>query len=133
MTHPLKRIAPSTGLAKPRGVWSTTIVANPGRLAFIAGLVSKDEAGEIVGAGDIRTQTDQVCRNLARAIENAGGTLTDLVRVDVYIRDMAHFEAIHEVRRRYFPIEPPVSTMVEVSRLTDDRLLIEINAIAVLP
>lgn len=128
-----KSIVPATGFSKPKGVWSTAVVATPGRLVFISGLVSRDAAGELVGEGDITAQTEQVCRNLKLAITNAGGTLDDFVRVDVYIRNMADFQAIHAVRRKYFPKDPPASTMVEVSRMTDDRYLIEINAIAVLP
>jgi enamine deaminase RidA (YjgF/YER057c/UK114 family) len=129
----LKKIVPGTGFPKPKGVWSTAVEARPGRLIFISGLVSRNEAGDVVGEGDITAQTDQVCRNLQQAITNAGGTLEDLVRVDVYVRNIGEFEKIHAVRRRYFPKDPPASTMVEVSRMTDERFLIEINAIAVLP
>ena len=62
----------------------------------------------------------------------AGGTLADLVRVDVYTTDITQFDAIHAVRREYFPDKPPVSTMVEVTRLVHPDAWIEINAIAVL-
>ena len=129
----LKKIVPPTGFAKPKGVWSTAVEVRPGRLVFISGLVSRNEAGEVVGAGDITAQTEQVCRALQQAMTNAGGTLEDIVRVDVYIRNMADFEKIHAVRRKYFPKDPPASTMVAVSGFTDERFLIEINAIAVLP
>ena len=128
-----KEIVAVDNMAAPRGVWSVATVARPGRLVFVSGLLSKDAAGEVVGVGDIGAQTEQVLKNLARALEAAGGTLNDVVRVDVYIRDMSHFAQIHAVRRRYFPKDPPASTMVEVSRLTDERCLIEITAIAVLP
>ncbi|HVL56991.1 MAG TPA: RidA family protein, partial [Burkholderiaceae bacterium] len=119
--------------AKPKGVWSVATIANPGRLVFVSGLLAKNAQGELVGVGDIAAQTEQVLRNLEQAMACAGGTLDDIVRVDVYIRDMSQFEAIHAVRRRYFKTDPPASTMVEVSRLTDERALIEITAIAVLP
>jgi enamine deaminase RidA (YjgF/YER057c/UK114 family) len=66
------------------------------------------------------------------AVRAAGGELSDIVRVDVYIRDMSHFAAIHEIRREFSPTKPPASTMVEVSRMVGDECLIEINAIAVL-
>ena len=66
-------------------------------------------------------------------MEAAGGTLADIVRVDVFVCDIEQFDAIHQVRRRYFPDKAPASTMVQVSRMVDNRSLIEINAIGVLP
>jgi len=69
----------------------------------------------------------------ARAVEAAGGTLDDICRVDVYVRNMEHFEAIHKVRAEYFKPPLPASTMVEVSKMTSPEYLIEISAIAVLP
>jgi enamine deaminase RidA (YjgF/YER057c/UK114 family) len=81
--------------------------------------------------GDIAAQTRQVCENLKAAVEEAGGTMDDICRVDVYVRNMEHFDAIHKVRREYF--KAPASTMVEVSKMTSPEYLIEINAIAVLP
>jgi enamine deaminase RidA (YjgF/YER057c/UK114 family) len=128
-----KRIVQVDGLSKPKGVWSTAVVAAPGRLLFISGLLAKDESGEIVGIGDISAQTEKVLQNLQKAMKAANGEMKDIVRVDVYVRDIAEFSAIHAVRRRYFPDAPPASTMVQVSAFTDPRALIEINAIAVLP
>jgi enamine deaminase RidA (YjgF/YER057c/UK114 family) len=128
-----KSVIAVDGMAKPSGVWSNTIVAQPGRLVFIAGLVARNADGKMVGIGDMAAQTRQVCENLKRAIEAAGGALSDLVRVDVYVSDIAQFDAIHRVRREFFPTEPPVSTMVEVVRFVSPDALIEINAIAVLP
>lgn len=130
---PLREVVPVEGLAKPKGVWSVAIRANPGQLVFVSGLLSKNAAGEVVGTGDIAAQTEQVLENLRTALAAAGGTLADIVRVDVHVRDITQFNTIHAVRRRYFPQDPPTSTMVEVSRLTDERCLIEISAIAVLP
>ncbi|MDB5798731.1 MAG: enamine deaminase RidA [Paucimonas sp.] len=128
----IKQVVAVKGLPKPKGVWSAAITTQPCRQVFIAGMLAKDENGNLLGIGDISVQTEQVILNLQRAVEAAGGTLQDIVRVDVYIRDMNHFEQIHAVRRKYFPVDPPVSTMVEVSRMTDERALIEMNAIAVL-
>ncbi|WP_374632418.1 RidA family protein [Ferrovibrio sp.] len=133
MTKKTKEIIPVIGLAKPRGVWSVVTKALPGQLIFVSGLLSKDEAGEIVGAGDITAQTEQVLKNLVTALASADATLEDIVRVDVYVRDIKQFDKIHAVRAKYFLKDPPASTMVEVSGMTDERCLIEINAIAVIP
>src|SRR5829696_6514923 len=64
-------------------------------------------------------------------VEEAGGGMDDIVKVTVFIRDMRLYDEIHEVRRRYFEEPYPASSMVEVSALIDPRLLIEIEAVAV--
>jgi 2-iminobutanoate/2-iminopropanoate deaminase len=128
-----KRIVPVQGLPKPKGVWSMVTVASPGQLVFVSGLLSKDAEGNVVGVGDIAKQTEVILENMKLALESAGATLDDIVRVDVYITDMSNFDKIHAVRRRYFPQDPPASTMVQVTALTDPRCLIEINAIASIP
>ncbi|RPI44941.1 MAG: RidA family protein [Betaproteobacteria bacterium] len=121
------------GISKPNGHWTTVTTARPGKLVFVSGLTAKNERGELVGVGDIRAQTRQVCENLKLAMQAAGGTLADIVRVDVYIREMTGFKDIHEIRREYFGPNPPASTMVAVSAFTHPDMLIEINAIGVLP
>jgi len=81
----------------------------------------------------VEAQTRQVCENLKAAVETAGGTLDDICRVDVYVRNMEHFKEIHAVRQEYFKPPLPASTMVEICKMTSPDYLIEINAIAVLP
>jgi 2-iminobutanoate/2-iminopropanoate deaminase len=119
-------------LARPYGAWSPAVLAEPGRLLFIAGQTARDASGEVVGEGDVSRQTEQVCANLEAAVRAVGGMLSDIVSMTVYATDVTDHEAIHEVRRRYFPVDPPAATMVEVSRLVDPRCLIEANAIAVI-
>jgi len=127
-----KVIAPST-LATPQGAWSPAILSEGGRRTlYISGLVARDPSGEVVGVGDYHAQTKQVCENLKSAVEAAGGTLADIVSVTVFVCDVEQFQTIHEVRRQYFPKDPPASSMVQITRLVDKRCLIEINAIAVL-
>lgn len=124
-------VRPAT-LATPRGQWTPAMGCEAGRLLFISGMTARDASGEVVGVGDYRAQTRQVCENLKAAVEAAGGTLDDIMQVIVYTLDVGAFAAIHEVRREYFPKDPPASTMVQVSALVDPRLLIEISAIAVI-
>ena len=129
-----KREIRSEKLPSPSGHFAQAIeIEAKGRLVFISGMVAKGADGKVVGAGDIEAQTRQVCENVKAAIEAAGGTMDDICRVDVYVRNMEHFEKIHKVRRQYFGSPPPASTMVEVSKFTSPDYLIEINAIAVLP
>ena len=74
-----------------------------------------------------------MCENVKAAVEAAGGSMSDICRVDVYVKDMKEFETIHRVRREYFPDPPPASTMVQVSGFTHPDYLIEMAAIAVIP
>jgi len=122
----------SPRLPAPSGHFAQAIeVQANGRLVFISGMVAKGVDGKVVGAGDIEAQTRQVCENVKAAVEAAGGTLANVCRVDVYVRNMENLAPIHKVRREYFPSPPPASTLVEVSKFTHPDYLIEMNAIAV--
>ncbi len=129
----MKKQLTSKKIRQPNGHFSQAIVTEArGRLVFISGMTSRRADGTIAGIGDVEVQTRQVCENLKSAVEEAGGTLDDVVRVDVYVRNMEHFETIHKVRREYFKVPAPASTMVEICKMTSPEYLIEINAIAVL-
>ncbi len=124
----------SDKIGKPSGHFShATVIEASGRIVFISGMLAKGADGKIVGVGDATAQTRQVCENLKSAVEAAGGTLDDICRVDVYVRNMEHFDQIHAVRREYFSEPLPASTMVEITKMTTPDALIEINAIAVVP
>lgn len=123
----------SDQLARPNGHFAQATFAEArGRLVFVSGLTARDKDGRIVGIGDIEAQTHQVCKNVKAAVEAAGGTIEDIARVDVYVRDISQFDTIHKVRQQYFTGVAPASTMVEISKFTRDEYLIEINAIAVI-
>lgn len=127
----MKKQITSEKLRQPNGHFSQAVVVEaPGKLVFISGMTSRRADGSIAGIGDVEVQTQQVCENLKAAVEAAGGTMEDIVRVDVYVRNMEHFEKIHKVRREYFKAPPPASTMVEVTKMTSPEYLIEISAIA---
>jgi len=124
----------SPALRTPPGVFShATMIEATGRLVFVSGMTARRADGSIAGVGDVREQTRQVCENLAAAMEAAGGTLADVCRVDVYVRNVEDFAKIHEIRARYFANPLPASTMVEVAKLVDPEYLVEISAIAVIP
>jgi 2-iminobutanoate/2-iminopropanoate deaminase len=119
-------------IGKPSGHFSQAIAADArGRLVFISGMTSKRADGAVAGVGDIEAQTRQTCENVKAAVEAAGGTMADICRVDVFVKSMADFDVIHEVRRQYFPDPPPASTMVQITGFTHPDYLIEMNAIAV--
>ena len=130
----MKQQVTSDKIRQPSGHFSqATVIEARGKLVFISGMTSRRADGTIAGIGDIEVQTRQVCENLKAAVEAAGGTMDDIVRVDVYVRNMEHFDQIHKVRRQYFKAPAPASTMVEICKMTSPDYLIEINAIAVLP
>ena len=124
----------SPRIGKPSGHFAhANAVEARGRFVFISGMTSKGADGSVVGVGDIEAQTRQMCENVKAAVEAAGGTMADICRVDVYVKDMAGFDTIHRVRRAYFPDPPPASTMVAISGFTHPDYLIEMAAIAVIP
>jgi reactive intermediate/imine deaminase len=127
-----KRQIRTDNVREPMGHFSQAIeVEAGGRLVFISGMTARRADGSIAGIGDIEAQTRQVCENIKSAVEAAGGTMDDICRVDVYVRNIEHFDRIHKVRREYFKAPAPASTMVEVSKMVSAEYLIEINAIAV--
>ena len=122
----------SEKIRQPNGHFSqATVTEAKGRIVFISGMTARRPDGTIAGPGDIEAQTRQVCENVKAAVEAAGGTMDDICRVDVYVRNIEHFDAIHKVRQAYFKPPAPASTMVEVAKMTSPEYLIEISAIAV--
>ncbi|WP_029040395.1 RidA family protein [Cucumibacter marinus] len=129
-----KQEVTTQNLRTPMGHFSqATMIEAEGRLVFISGMTARRPDGTIAGIGNITEQTKQVCENIKNAVETAGGTLDDVCRVDVYVRNIEHFDEIHAVRREYFKPPLPASTMVEVTKMVSPDYLIEINAIAVIP
>jgi 2-iminobutanoate/2-iminopropanoate deaminase len=129
----MKKQLHTAQLSAPSGHFSQGVIAPAsGRMVFISGMTARDADGRVIGSGDIEAQTRQVCENLKRAVGAAGGTLNDIVRVDVFVRNIEHFDAIHQVRREYFDTPAPASTLLEVAKMVSPEMLIEINAIAVI-
>jgi|TARA_B100000315_G_scaffold201289_1_gene193708 2-iminobutanoate/2-iminopropanoate deaminase len=107
-------------------------VDNPGSIIFLSGQLSRNADGGLVGRGDMAKQTRQAIRNIETVLDSAGASLGDVVQVVVYTTDMREFDRITDARMEFFKGELPTSTIVEVNRLADPDLLIEIQATAVL-
>ncbi|HYB21843.1 MAG TPA: RidA family protein [Thermodesulfobacteriota bacterium] len=127
-----KEIVVSEKLSKPLGIYSQAVKSEGSRLLFISGMTARDKEGKVVGKGDIKLQTRQVLENIKAVLEEAGATFDHIVKVSVYVTDMNHFKEIHQLRAEYFKKDYPASTMVQVSGLVSEDLLIEIDAIAIL-
>jgi enamine deaminase RidA (YjgF/YER057c/UK114 family) len=120
------------GLPLPRGSYSLVNVAQPGRMVFIAGQTASDHEGKIVGVGDAK-ETRFILGKIQRAVEAAGGTINDVVAMNVFTTDVRNHRDINETRREVLGSNFPTSTMVQVVALARPELLLEINAIAVIP
>jgi reactive intermediate/imine deaminase len=100
-----------------------------GTFVFVSGLVSRDAAGEIIGQGDIRAQTRQTLQNIVEVVESAGGRASDIVKMTVFLRDLADYDGMNEVRREMLTDCTFASATVQAQLHADDAL-IEIEAIA---
>lgn len=131
MTASRKTALNPPGVAPPlRPYYSNCVRVTAGPLLFVAGQVGVDAQGRVVGPGDPAAQTAQALENIKAILAASGATLDDVVKVTVYVTDMAHFEPIAQVRSRYFPRNGPASAIVEVRRLALPELLVEIEAVA---
>jgi reactive intermediate/imine deaminase len=127
----VRRIRLAGQLAEPISHYTDGVEANG--FLYVSGMLPLDADGELVGAGDPIRQTEQVLDNVAAVLRAAGAGFADVVRVGVFLRDIADRERINSVRRRYFGDARPASTLVEVSALAVPGALVEIEALARLP
>ena len=100
-------------------------------LLFVSGQAAISPEGELVGIGDFDAQAEQTFRNLERVLEAGGSGLDNVVKVTIFLTDMANFEKIVDLRGRWFTPPYPADTIVEVSALALPGLEIEIEAVAV--
>jgi enamine deaminase RidA (YjgF/YER057c/UK114 family) len=108
-------------------------VSFTGPILAISGQLPLDEHGHLVGPGDPRAQVRQVFRNLAMALAAAGTTLERVVKLTVFLIDLADLKAFREVRDEFIAADrPPASTLVQVSGLANPDCRVEIEALATL-
>ena len=120
---------------RPQGILNAPgyshAVIKDGTAVFISGQVAQDAKGAIVGEGDITAQVAQVFRNLRTVVNACGGSMDDIVKINVYTTDLAHRPAVAAARLQHFRAGfMPASTFVVVTSLADPRLLVEIEAVA---
>ena len=128
-----KEIFSPATLPPPTG-YSHIAKVNKGTLVYIAGQVSSDASGKLVGEGDFEAQAERVFANVKLAVEAAGATMADIVKMNTYIVasvDPADVPKMRAVRGRYFGSgTPPASTLVYVSRLAQPGWMIEVEVVA---
>jgi len=104
-----------------------------GRHVHVAGTTAVGADGRVVGPGDARAQTLHILQVIRHALAEAGARLEDVVRTRIYVTDIRQWEAIGRVHGEIFRDIRPAATMVEVRRLIDPEMLVEIEADAIIP
>ena len=118
--------------SESRGYNHVVVVEDARKLVFVSGQGALDENLNVIGAGDVEAQAYATLANVRRGLEAAGASPADVVKMVTYVTDITDKQpAVRQARLAFFDGSPPsASTMVEVSRLPIDGMLIEIDVIA---
>jgi len=104
-----------------------------GDLLFVSGIAAFDSDGNVVGKGDVVTQTRVILQSIRDALQAVGADMGDVLKVTVFLTDIGDRAAINPVRKEFFGDAKPASTLFEVSALAVPDMLVEIEAIAGIP
>lgn len=104
------------------------------QMIVLSGQVPLDSKGNIVGQGDLGKQTEQVFVNIKNILSDLGGTMDNVVRLGVFLTDVSQIQTFRDIRNRFINIKtPPTSSLVQVSKLFREDVLIEVEATAIIP
>lgn len=119
---------------EPIGAYSNGVSVRIGdrNLIFLTGQIATDSTGAVQFPGDSAKQTEFIFENIKSLLSEAGATIDDIVKVVIYVLDMNDFSKISPVRNKYLQFARPVSTLVEVSKLTIEGCLVEIEVTAII-
>lgn len=129
MTTPLTRVT-AAGLPSPVGPYSPGIAA--GNIVFVSGQAGRNPATGTIADG-VEAQTEQTLKNIAAILEAAGSGLQHVIRCGVFLVDIGDFQKMNGVYARMFGDHRPARTTVQVSALPEPGLLVEIDAVALIP
>src|SRR5512139_3609153 len=129
----MMRFVNPPALPRPFG-YSHVAEVSGGKTIYLSGHIAMDKSGNLIGYGDLRAQTQQVFTNLKAALDAVGADFSAVVKLTYFLLDISQIQIVREVRDQFVNVQqPPASSAVEVRRLFRDDLLIEIEAIAVIP
>ena len=117
----------------PFGAFSMGVIQGDGQIVNLKGQVALDSDGNIIGKGDMRAQTEQVLKNIESVLESIGGEMTDIFSLTHFVTDIDEFMKTGDIRTKYFKEPYPVTTTVQIVRLYDPELLVEITSSAEIP
>ena len=126
----MRRVTSPHVTEAPPQTWSNCRVY--GNQVFIAGMTAGDGKGGVLGDGSTYSQAKETFAKIRHLIEAAGGTMNDIIRVDIYVTDIKQREEVWKARREVFTGDFPTSTLVEVRALATPQLVVEVNAIGFL-
>jgi 2-iminobutanoate/2-iminopropanoate deaminase len=117
----------------PFGAFSMAVIQGKGQIVHLKGQVSLDRDGQTVGNADMRAQVRKVLENVRDVLASMGGQMCDVVSLVHYATDIEKFMATSDIRKEFFSAPFPVTTTIQVERLYDLALMIEITAVAEIP
>jgi reactive intermediate/imine deaminase len=104
------------------------------KMVIISGQIALDNKGNLIGKDNLAEQTEQVFTNIKKIVTESGGTMDDVIKIGIYMIDITQVQTMRDVRNKFFNQQKsPTSTLVQVSKLVRDDLLIEIDATAIIP
>lgn len=131
----LVRLQNFSSVATPKGYSHAAIIdLGKSNMIVLSGQVPIDKNGNLVGKNDFSKQAEQVFENIKNILTELGGTMSNVIKIGIYVVNMKDIQALRNVRDKYIDLKnPPTSTLVEVSKLYREDVLLEVEATAVIP
>ena len=114
---------------QPRPTYPYSPGTKAGNMVYTAGQVAWDNTGKVIGINDIRAQTKQTLSNVFSVLKEGGADINDVVKCNVYLKNMSDFQIMNEEFAKLFPSNPPARTTVQTP-MAEPEMLVEIEAIA---
>jgi len=123
----IRRVSSDQVTEPPPGTWSNCLVV--GDQIFIAGMTARSQDFDTVGESGEYAQAKAIFRKIQALVEQAGGTMADIVKVNIFVTDISRREEVWRARKEVFTGDFPVSTLVEVSALALPEMVVEVEAV----